>query len=288
MTPLQAHLLCLALVAVNFVTRALRMQWLLSGLGYRLPFGEVFTHTTLGEAASSLTPLRLGGEPSRVWAMGRTGVPATPAIVGIGVEILVMTPVTIAFAVTLAVFFAPEWWDTAGTSLARAAARRWPWVAAVAAVILIAWWLAHRLAPAAAHALRREIAAARVYAREMPRWPLIAGAVTTVVDIAARVAILPVLAVAYALPPSLGIASMGSFTLLYSQFLLPTPAGAGAVELGFLGGAAGELGTGDAAMLLWWRWYTTGLGIVLGLGLAAHRYGRSALVSLVRDRKEAP
>lgn len=130
MSALHAHLICIALLGVDFVARTWRMQWLLAGLRHPLPFGQVFVHTMLGEAASSLTPLRLGGEPARAWAMTREGVPVT----------------------------------------------------------------------------------------------------------------------------------------------------VGAVELGFLGGAAGEMGADETSLLFVWRFYTTVLGIVLGLALAGHRYGWSVIL----------
>jgi hypothetical protein len=88
----QAHATCLTLLLVDFLARTWRMQWLLRGLGHRLPFWEIFVHSALGEAGSSLTPFRLGGEPSRIWAMTRFGVLITPAVIGIGVEIVAMTP----------------------------------------------------------------------------------------------------------------------------------------------------------------------------------------------------
>jgi hypothetical protein len=75
---------------------------------------------------------------------------------------------------------------------------------------------------------------------------------------------------------------LGSFALLYSQMILPTPSGAGAVELGFLGGAAGNLGSRTGWLLLAWRFYTSGIGIILGIGLAAHAYGWPALRRLAR------
>ncbi|MBA2626785.1 MAG: hypothetical protein H0U85_02160 [Gemmatimonadales bacterium] len=70
---------------------------------------------------------------------------------------------------------------------------------------------------------------------------------------------------------------MGSFALLYVQLLLPTPSGAGAVELGFLGGAAGELGKGEGALLVAWRFYTNGVGLILGAWLAIRTYGWPAI-----------
>ena len=80
------------------------------------------------------------------------------------------------------------------------------------------------------------------------------------INLATRVAILPVLALTLPIPPAMGPLAVGSFALLYSQLVLPTPSGAGAVELGFLGGAAGDLGSGEGWLLLAWRFYTNGVG----------------------------
>jgi uncharacterized membrane protein YbhN (UPF0104 family) len=117
----------------------------------------------------------------------------------------------------------------------------------------------------------------------MPRWPLVASIPLSLVNLVTRVAILPVLALTLANPPAMGPMMLGSFALLYSQLLLPTPSGAGAVELGFLGGAAGDLGSDQGWLLLAWRFYTNGVGVVLGVWLAAQIYGWPALRNLVRQ-----
>jgi uncharacterized membrane protein YbhN (UPF0104 family) len=106
----------------------------------------------------------------------------------------------------------------------------------------------------------------------------------TALSLATRVAILPVLALTLPDPPPLGPMILGSFALLYSQLLLPTPSGAGAVELGFLGGAAGDLGEHQGWLLLAWRFYTNGVGVLLGIWLAGQVYGWPALRRLVRSR----
>jgi hypothetical protein len=66
--------------------------------------------------------------------------------------------------------------------------------------------------------------------------------------------------------------------------VLPTPSGAGVVELGFLGGAAGELGAGEGWILLAWRFYTNGVGLIMGVWLAASIYGWPFLRKLLRGR----
>ena len=62
---------------------------------------------------------------------------------------------------------------------------------------------------------------------------------------------------------------------------------AGAVELGFLGGAAGDLGSRAGWLLLAWRFYTNGVGVILGVILAARIYGWPALRRLPRRWSDA-
>ena len=81
--------------------------------------------------------------------------------------------------------------------------------------------------------------------------------------------------------------ALGSFALLYSQLVLPTPSGAGAVELGFLGGAAGDLGQNEGWLLLAWRFYTNGLGLFLGVWLALSIYGWPVLRRVLRGKPVA-
>ena len=170
----------------------------------------------------------------------------------------------------------------AGPRLASAAAEAWPWVLLVAVVSMILWWYVRKVASPAVRHVRRPVRRAMVYWRRMPLWPLVASVPLSFLNLATRVAILPVLAATLPSPPELGPMVLGSFALLYSQMLLPTPSGAGAVELGFLGGAAGDLGSGSGWLLLAWRFYTNGVGIVLGIALAAHAFGWPALRHLAR------
>jgi uncharacterized membrane protein YbhN (UPF0104 family) len=117
----------------------------------------------------------------------------------------------------------------------------------------------------------------------MPRWPLLASVPLSLVNIATRVAILPVLAFSLPSPPALGPTAVGSFALLYSQLVLPTPSGVGAVEIGFLGGAAGDLGEGEGWLLVAWRVYTNGIGLLLGVLFALQIYGWSAVRGVVEQ-----
>jgi uncharacterized membrane protein YbhN (UPF0104 family) len=283
MTPLQAHLICVALVVADLLARAWRIQWIIQGLGYRLSVKDALVLNAFGDAACALTPLRIGGEPARLAGMLRSRVPATAAFVGISLEVLAAWPVIILAAAWLAWEYAPAWWISAGPRLGAAAEEAWPWVALVFLVSVLAWRYARQVASPVGRHLRRPIKRALVYWRRMPWWPLMASLPLSLINLATRVAILPVLALTLPDPPAMGPMLLGSFALLYSQLLLPTPSGAGAVELGFLGGAAGDLGEHQGWLLLAWRWYTNGVGVVLGVWLAARIYGWPAVRKLARQ-----
>src|SRR6266545_8021742 len=62
---LMSHLLALALLAVDCAARAWRIQLALWTAGGRLAVRDAFRLNLYGEAASQLTPNRLGGEPAR-------------------------------------------------------------------------------------------------------------------------------------------------------------------------------------------------------------------------------
>jgi uncharacterized membrane protein YbhN (UPF0104 family) len=282
MTPVQAHLVCVALVAADLLARAWRIQWIVQGLGQPISLWDSFVLNAFGDAASAVTPLRIGGEPARLAGMLRSRVPAPAAFVAVSLEVLASWPVILVAGGWLIWRYAPAWWAMAEPRLASTAAAAWPWVIAVVLLSVLAWRAGRRFASPAAHQFRRPVKRALVYWRRMPLWPLVASTPLSFINLATRVAILPVLALTLPEPPPMGPMLLGSFALLYSQLVLPTPSGVGAVELGFLGGAAGDLGSGEGWLLLAWRFYTNGVGVVLGVALAARIYGWPAVRHLAR------
>jgi uncharacterized membrane protein YbhN (UPF0104 family) len=284
MSPVAAHAICLGLVVVDFLVRGWRIQWIMQGLGCRLPLRDAFVLNAFGDAANALTPLRMGGEPARVAGMMRTGVRMTAALVGITLEAVMSRLVLIAVAAWLIWQYAPAWWVTAGPGLRAGAANAWPWIVLVLIVGVLLWRYTQRAVSPATRRLRRPMRRVLVYLRRMPRWPLVASLPLSVIPIATRIAILPVLVLTLPSPPPIGPVIFGSFALLYSQMVLPTPSGAGVVELGFLGGAAGELGEGQGWILLAWRFYTNGLGVLLGVWLALSIYGWPVLRRVLRGK----
>jgi len=277
LTPLEAHAICLGLVVIDMVGRTLRLQYLVRGCGHRLGFRDSLMSNLFAEAGATLTPLRVGGEPARLAGMLASGVPATASFVAIAFEVITAWPALIVVAAWIFGRYAPEWWSTAGVHLGATMREQWPWVIAVAVVSVAAWWFGRRLARVAPHRLQRPLRRILVYWRRMPRWPLAASFAFSLVNVVTRLALLPVLALALPSAPSLPTLVVGSFVLIYGQMILPTPAGAGAVELGFLAGAAGDLGGGSHWLLLMWRLYSSGLGTAAGVAWAVHAFGWPAL-----------
>jgi len=220
--------------------------------------------------------------------MLRAGVPAPAAFVAISFEVLAAWPVIIAVMLPLAWRHLPGWWETAVPAMGRAVASAWPWLLAAVALGVAAWAVARRWQPRAPGRIGRSLYRARVYWRRMPLGPILASVPMTLLNLGSRVGILVALALTLPEPTAVGTLVIGSFMLLYAQLVLPAPSGAGVVDFGFLAGAAGDLGSRGALLLLAWRFYTSGVGLLLGAGLAIRIYGWSALLRIIRRREVAP
>jgi uncharacterized membrane protein YbhN (UPF0104 family) len=276
-TLLEAHLLCLVIVVLDILGRSFRLRWYLKGLGTDLPVSHALTATAWGDAAAGFTPLRFGGEAAKFAGLIRGGVRPGTALLGLGLEAIVTYPLVFLFGFWLALNYAPSWWTEARPLLGEAIVTGWPWLVGIVVLAVLGGWAAlrwhHRQAPAegeSAGSLRSAV-------NRVPRWVILAGIPLSFYNILGRTLVLPLLAATLPEHPPFGVMMLGSFALLYSQLLLPMPAGAGAVDFGFLAGVAGNLGPARGGLLLAWRFYTVGLGALLGLAIAAHTLGWAAL-----------
>jgi uncharacterized membrane protein YbhN (UPF0104 family) len=274
-TPVVAHIACATLVTIDLAARTWRVHLLARTVGHPVGSADALRVNLLADAGASLSPMRLAGEPARIAGLAAAGVPLRGSLALIACELATAWPTLLGIGVMMVAIAAPAWWSDTGARLAGRATAALPAVAVVAALSLVAW-----LATAP---LRRAISrrAASMDAREtrsvrrIPVRALALSALLSAVNITTRTAVLPVLALTLADPPSPAALWFGSFVLVYGQLVLPTPAGVGAVELGFLGGAAGA-GAGDVGLLLAWRWWTNGVPTLLGLAVAWQLRGRVA------------
>lgn len=278
------HLLALALLAVDCVVRAWRIQLAAWTAGARLSFEDAFRLNLYGEAASQLTPNRLGGEPARFLGLTRAGLRPVAGIVAIGVEVACEWPVFLVAAMALVGYYVPDWRAAARAWLLRHRAGELLTVELVALVVLLTIYLLQRLARSGAirHRVRRQWRVAWAHVQRAPRWLLGAGALLTAVSIAARSLILA--ALTWGMPDRPGFAVMffGALALLHAPLLVPLPSGGGGLEVAFLDGFAGDFGSHQVTMLLLWRFYTAVLLTILGVYALIRDLGYRAAVAVFK------
>ncbi|HWA16477.1 MAG TPA: lysylphosphatidylglycerol synthase domain-containing protein [Gemmatimonadales bacterium] len=289
----EAHLLCLVLVLLDIVARGYRLRWYLHGFKRELSLEDALNATTWGDAAAGLTPLRFGGEAAKLAGLLRGRIPASLSVMTLALEAIITYPLVALVGVWLAWRFAPDWWNQVGPMLGDALAAAWPWILGIIVATVVAIYLGLRwrralsapsfgASPDAPPA--PPVPSLRTLLAATPVAPLALGAGVSLYNVLARTAVLPILALTLPDHPPLGILLIGSFALLYSQLVLPTPAGVGAVDLGFLAGVAGNLGPEAPGLLLAWRVYTVGIGAGLGLLLALRAVGWPTLKRVVFGR----
>jgi hypothetical protein len=287
--PSLAHqLAALGLFGADVLVRAVRIRLLVPGTP-NVTLWQAITINAYGDGAAAVTPARLGGDPARFLGFRRAGVETPRLLAGLAVEALIDWALLALAAVLLGL----AWADTAAAGIARLVAlatgrtARILVAAAVALALVSAalarWYHRRHPLPFPQHAAA-SLAATWQQARGLGGGTVLLAATLTTLSMVARTAILPVLAAGLpGLDPRAVI--LGSFALLYGQLAVPTPAGAGAVELGFVGGFAESLSPHAlAALLLAWRLYTLILGAALGGVLAA----TSALAAWVKRRRSRP
>jgi len=290
-----SHLIALALLALDCVVRAWRIQLAVWTTGGRLGFTDALILNLYGEAASTLTPNRLGGEPARFLGLAEAKVRPVTGLVAIGVEVAAEWPVFMLVGAALLVYYVPDWQTEARHWLHRHRAGELVAIEFVALLVLLVIYLLQRLVRAGTipHRVRRQWRVAWAHVRRAPWWLLLAGALLTVVSVAARALILP--ALAYGTRDAPGVATMffGALTLLHAPLFVPLPSGGGGVEVAFLSGFAGDFGSHQVTMLLLWRFYTAILLTVLGGYMLIRNVGYRAATQLlkvgwVRRSKENP
>src|SRR6266513_70882 len=279
-----SHLLALALLALDTLVRAWRIQLATRTAGARLSFGDAFRLNLYGEAASQLTPNRLGGEPARFLGLTEAGLRPVTGLVAIGVEVACEWPVFLVAFAALFVYYVPDWREAAGVWLRRHRAGELVTIEIVALVVLLGIYLLQRLVRSGMirHRVRRQWRVALAHVRRAPRWLLGAGALLTVVSVAARALILPALLWGMPQRPPFGQMFFGALTLIHAPLFLPLPSGGGGVEVAFLSGFAGDFGARQVTILLLWRFYTTVLLTILGGYALIRSVGYRAATELLK------
>lgn len=292
--PLSAHLLAIAAVATEVISRSWKITWSAKAVRIRLPFLTSLRACLAGDFGGSLTPARSGAEPARFLVLAEAGIPATSALVVLYAE-LFLEVLSLATVVAIVAMVFPHAGMVLG-ALVGVVGLYSGFVLGVAALaVLLSRKPPRAKAPTWAHALRISDRRWHVIERWLAqvrrtidalrnvdmKWAT-ASFAASVVHVSVRLVVLPAIVFGSGGTAPLAPLALWPLGLLYGVAVVPAPGGGGAVELAFSAALQGVIGPKlFAPALLWWRFYTFYIYILLG-ALAA---GRTAMRAL-RNRDE--
>jgi uncharacterized protein (TIRG00374 family) len=294
--PPLAHFLAFTAFATEVIARSFKLTWSARAVGIPLPFGTSLRTSLGGDFAASITPGRIGAEPARYLILAQSGIVASDAMVVLYIE-LFLEMISMAVIVTLiAVIF-----RVSGTGFIAMISVVGAYAAFVISLGVVGVILARRTVGVEPPKWARRI---RLHGR---RWEIVQrwiGNVRTTVDafkdvhygwatmallvsilhIAIRFTVLPVIVYSMtseAVP--LAPLVMWPLGIIYGAGVVPAPGGGGVVELTFRAALGKTIPAAlFAPALLWWRFYTFYIYIIVG-GLVA---GNTALRA-IRGVEEA-
>lgn len=288
------HAAALATVTAEIVTRAFKIQASARACGIPLTFGTALRVCLAGDFAAAITPARSGAEPARFLVLAESGTGAAQRVLVLFLELFLEMWSLVLVCAVLAVAFRGRGASTGGLLAL---------VGGYSTVVLGAgaagWFLSRRNAngppPAWAAALRLTAPRWRVVQRTLRSLReavqslrtatpglMLAAFGGSVLHVLFKVATLPMLVFlgdpTFALTmDTLAPLVLWPLALFYGGVVVPAPGGGGFIEGAFAATLSNAIPEGIfAAALLWWRFYTFYLYILIG-GLAA---GDAALRAL--------
>ncbi len=275
--PLRAHLLALLAVGVEVLARSLKIRWSARAAGIRLPLATAARTCLGGDFAAAITPARSGAEPARFFVLAEAGLPSSSILVILYAELFLEVLSLAAVVLGVAVVFR----HAGGVLIGLVSI-----VGAYAGVILgigaLALFLSRRNASGAPprwarrlrlHAGRwrtiqralRKLRATIDSVERVNKGAAVNAFVASLVHVAVRLTVLPALVLTSA--PSVPLAPLALWPLgfLYGAAVVPAPGGGGAVEMAFRAALGHQIPAQlFGAALVWWRFYTFYIYILLG------------------------
>jgi uncharacterized protein (TIRG00374 family) len=275
--PPRAHLFAIAAVLVEILTRSWKITWSAKAAHIRLGFVTALRTTLAGDFGASITPARSGAEPARFLVLAEAGVPTPSALVVLFAELFLEALSLATVVVIVAIVF-----RHAGVvlgALVGVVGAYASFVIGIAALAVVLsrrhvgdapppWALRLRLGGKRWDVIQRWFAQVRSTVDSVKhidyRWAFAAYSMS-VIHVAMRLCVLPALVLGAGAVAPLAPLALWPLGLLYGAAVVPAPGGGGAVELAFRAALAGVIGPAlFAAALLWWRFYTFYIYIVLG------------------------
>jgi uncharacterized protein (TIRG00374 family) len=232
-----------------------------------------------GDFGAAITPARSGAEPARFFILAESGLASASALVILYAELFLEVFSLAAVVLVVGIVF-----RNAGAVVMTLVGLVGMYATVILGIGALALFLSRRNVggppPRWARRLRLHAGRWRTVQRvlrrlrstidsveRVNRGPAICAFLASIVHVAIRLAVLPALVLTSA--PTAPVAPLALWPLgfLYGAAVVPVPGGGGAVELAF----RAALGGGDkipaqlfAAALVWWRFYTFYIYILLG------------------------
>ena len=275
--PLRAHLFALLAVAVEVLARSLKIRWSARAAGIHLKLSTAARTCLGGDFAAAITPARSGAEPARFFVLTEAGLPSSSVLVILYAELFLEVFSLAAVVLCVALVF-----RHAGAVLVTLVSVVGAYAAVIIGIGALALFLSRRDAdgppPRWAQRLRLHAGRWRTIQRALRklrgtvdsverihRRSAVAAFFASFVHVAIRLTVLPALVLTSVASAPLAPLALWPLGFLYGAAVVPAPGGGGAVEMAFRA-ALGHAIPGQlfAASLVWWRFYTFYIYIVLG------------------------
>jgi uncharacterized protein (TIRG00374 family) len=279
--PLPAHLWAAAAVGIEILTRTWKITSSAKAAHIDLKFSTALRTTLAGDFGASITPVRSGAEPARFLVLREAGIPTPNAMVVLFAEMF-LEALSLATVVLVVAIVFPK----AGSVLIALVAAVGGYAGFVVGIAILAVTLSRRHvgddAPRWARriwlggkrweVIQRWFAQVRSTVDSVKhidlRWAF-ASYSLSVVHVAMRLCVLPGLVLGSGVAAPLAPLALWPLLLLYGAAMVPAPGGGGAVELTFRMALGNTIAPQVfAAALLWWRFYTFYIYIILGAFVA--------------------
>ncbi len=275
--PASAHLLAFGAVVVELLARSLKLRWSAAAAGIRLPLLTALRTSLGGDFAAAITPARSGAEPARFLVLRESGLRSSNVLVILYAELFLEVFSLAAVVLVVAIVF-----RHAGVVLATLVSLVGSYAAVILGIGATALYLSRRNTsgppPRWAARLRltggrwRTIQTALVKLRttidsveRVDTRPAVYAFLASVVHVAIRLTVLPALVLTSTPTAPLAPLALWPLGFLYGAAVVPAPGGGGAVEMAFRAALGGTIPPQlFAAALIWWRFYTFYIYILLG------------------------
>lgn len=288
--PWWGHVLALGGVTFELFFRSAKIAFSARACGIPLTLGTAARATLGGDFASAITPSRLGAEPARFVVLSEAGVPAASALLVLFLELFIEMISLLVIGAGLLLVWNPS------LAMAGVAAMVSGYAAVVLGLGAAAYVLSRRRVigppPRWARAvginagiwrrmrrglrhLRGSVDALRTANRRV----MLLSLACSIIHIGGRLTILPIIIHAYGGGVAIISLVLWPLVLLYGGALIPAPAGGGAMEFGFTAVMDDIIpATLIGASLIWWRFYSYFIYVLLG----AFAAGRTAMRAMSR------